>query len=602
VINSVALLLLGLAVGTVEARGDEPSSTGASGRVVEGKVIVAGGKPVEGAMVLFCQADRGWAFIEGATARTDAHGRYRADLGRFPWSTGPIRALVLAPGYKAGDRNIAAGPRTATTDFDVVAEPWKETVVRMEESSGQPVVGQEITCSVGEVIWARLKTDALGGCRIAMADAMALRLSAQPKDARPIEAILDVRRDGTPSITLPVLPAIRGRVLDPEGRPVPDAAVGRWLTFDADGTGEMLRFPNGAIAVTDRDGTFVIAPRLTLRFYKSQPMPKLEALCFAAPSYRSESYQLFNPARPIRIAHRTYDPSRPVEPMTVTLQPSRRVRIPIHRGFVTSRRKIQIESLIFIPPRQDLPDWRFILIDRAAKHTGGSPSQVETTVLEEYLPEGTYPIEVTLLDEDSDQTLGQARGTIIVTRGDGPLDLPPLAVEPTDFQKLAGKPAPEIDAIDLDTGRPVKLADFRGKVVLLDFWGYWCGVCVTNMPHLVELQSKFAGRPLAILALHDQSVQSRAAYDRKITTVRQRLWGGRDLPFRVLLDRPDPSKPNDLDAEGSGMTIERYQITGFPTLFVIDRDGTLIGTADHSNPARLESLIQGLLEKPESIR
>jgi thiol-disulfide isomerase/thioredoxin len=602
VINSAPLLLLGLAVGIAEARGDEPSNTGASGRVVEGKVIAAEGKPVEGAMVLFCQADRGMAFIEGATALTDSHGRYRADLSRFPWSTGPIRALVLAPGYKAGDRNIGVGPRTATADFDVVAEPWKETRIRMEDSSGRPVVGQEITCSVGEVIWARPKTDALGGCRIAMAHGMLLRLSAQPKDARPIQAVLDVTRDGPPSITLPVLPPIRGRVLDPEGRPVPDAAVGRWLTFGDDGVGEMLRFPDGAVAVTDRDGKFVIAPRLNLRFYKSQPMPKLEALCFAAPSFRSESYQLFNPNRPIRIAHRTYDPSRPVEPMTVTLQPSRRVRIPISRGFVTSRRKIQIESQISIAPRQDLPDWRFILINRAAKPTGGSPAEADTTVLEEYLPEGTYPIEVALLDEASDESLGEARGMIIVPRGEGPLDLPPLAVEPPEYQKLVGKPAPEIDAIDLDTGRPVKLADFRGKVVLLDFWGYWCGVCVTNMPHLVELQSKFAGRPLAILALHDQSVQSRAAYDRKIAAVRQRLWGGRDLPFRVLLDRPDPSKPKDLDAEGTGMTIGRYHITGFPTLFVIDRDGTLIGTADHSNPARLESLIRGLLEKPESIR
>jgi hypothetical protein len=36
----------------------------------------------------------------------------------------------------------------------------------------------------------------------------------------------------------------------------------------------------------------------------------------------------------------------------------------------------------------------------------------------------------------------------------------------------AGKPAPEIDAADLD-GKPMKLSDFRGKVVMLDFWGDW---------------------------------------------------------------------------------------------------------------------------------
>ena len=66
---------------------------------------------------------------------------------------------------------------------------------------------------------------------------------------------------------------------------------------------------------------------------------------------------------------------------------------------------------------------------------------------------------------------------------------------------MAGKPAPEIDATDLDTGKPVRLADFRGKVVVLDFWGYWCGPCTGSMPHLVALHRKFAGRPVAVVAL-----------------------------------------------------------------------------------------------------
>ena len=221
--------------------------------------------------------------------------------------------------------------------------------------------------------------------------------------------------------------------------------------------------------------------------------------------------------------------------------------------------------------------------------------------MEEYLPEGTYQLAVTLYDENSSQTLGQARREIIVPRGDGPLVVPPLKLEPTDNQKLVGKPAPEIDAIELDTGRPVKLADFRGKVVLLDFWGYWCGVCTFNMPHLVELNRKFAGRPLVILALHDQSVQSRAAYDRRITTVRERVWDGRDLPFRVLLDRPDPNNQEGSTGEGNGTTIQRYRVTGFPSLFLIDRDGTMIGRVDPFNHDRLDSLVRDLVEKAERV-
>jgi hypothetical protein len=65
-----------------------------------------------------------------------------------------------------------------------------------------------------------------------------------------------------------------------------------------------------------------------------------------------------------------------------------------------------------------------------------------------------------------------------------------MALEVPDSQKVVGKPRPEIDASDLVTGRPVRLADFLGKVVLPDFWGCWCGVCVANMPHLVELSRR----------------------------------------------------------------------------------------------------------------
>ncbi len=184
--------------------------------------------------------------------------------------------------------------------------------------------------------------------------------------------------------------------------------------------------------------------------------------------------------------------------------------------------------------------------------------------------------------------------------GEGPLDLPPLKLQTPGIQQMVGKPAPEIEAADLDTGQPVRLADFRGKVIVLDFWGYWCGPCIWNMPHLAELQREFAGRPLVILAMHDQSVQSRAEYDRKIAMARRRAWGGRDLPFRVLLDRPDPKKADDRDLEGTGATVKRYDIREFPSLFVIDQNGRLVEQVWFSGHDRLESLVRELVKKTEA--
>jgi thiol-disulfide isomerase/thioredoxin len=429
-----------------------------------------------------------------------------------------------------------------------------------------------------------------------------MRLSAAPKGARPIDAYLAGTKDDPASITLPVLPAIRGRVLDPQGSPVPNTAVGWHLNFLADGSGEMLPSFGGALAVTDREGSFEIAPMLELHFYMSRPAPESEALCFADPSFRSESYQLLEPNRTIRMAFEVFDTIRPDQPMKVTLKPSRRVRIPIDPGFVTSNRETQFDSQIWVTPRKEMSKSRLFLITRDLGAKKGSRTQAGETVLEEDLPEGTYQLEVNLRDAKTSESLAEARREIIVPRGDGPLDLAPLALEPADFLKIVGKAASEIDATDLDTGRPVKLADFRGKVVVLDFWGYWCGPCLANMPYLTALKRKFEGRPLEILAVHDQSVQSRAVYDRKIAAARQRIWGGRDLPFRVLLDRPDPKKPDDLNPEGTGTTVLRYGITGFPTLFVIDRDGTMIGQVGVSHHDRLESLVRELLEKAESVR
>ncbi len=77
------------------------------------------------------------------------------------------------------------------------------------------------------------------------------------------------------------------------------------------------------------------------------------------------------------------------------------------------------------------------------------------------------------------------------------------------------------------------------------------------------------------------------------------MWSGRELPFRVLLDRPDPNKPDDRDPEGTGTTCKRYAITGFPTLFVIGPDGTLVEKVSHSQHERLEQLVDELLRKAE---
>ena len=59
-----------------------------------------------------------------------------------------------------------------------------------------------------------------------------------------------------------------------------------------------------------------------------------------------------------------------------------------------------------------------------------------------------------------------------------------------------GKVAPDIDGEDID-GKPMKLSQYRGKVVVLVFWGTWCGPCMSLIPHEKALVERLRGRPFA---------------------------------------------------------------------------------------------------------
>ena len=61
-------------------------------------------------------------------------------------------------------------------------------------------------------------------------------------------------------------------------------------------------------------------------------------------------------------------------------------------------------------------------------------------------------------------------------------------------------PAPDFTAYD-NNGKPVHLSDFRGKVVLLNFWASWCGVCRTEKPQLNEMAKDLVGDDFVVIAL-----------------------------------------------------------------------------------------------------
>jgi cytochrome c biogenesis protein CcmG/thiol:disulfide interchange protein DsbE len=132
--------------------------------------------------------------------------------------------------------------------------------------------------------------------------------------------------------------------------------------------------------------------------------------------------------------------------------------------------------------------------------------------------------------------------------------------------------APEF-ALQTVDGRPVKLSDYRGQVVLLNTWATWCPPCRAEMPDLEAYYRDHQDDGFVVLAINSQE---------SVDTVTGFL-GDHGFTFPVLLD-PD------------GVVMSSYEIRGLPTSFFIDRDGMVRGVwSGQLSPARLKELVDPLL-------
>lgn len=139
-------------------------------------------------------------------------------------------------------------------------------------------------------------------------------------------------------------------------------------------------------------------------------------------------------------------------------------------------------------------------------------------------------------------------------QSDEPYDLGTLHPRPKQALKV-GQAAPSFDIETLDGGR-VKLEDFRGKYLLLDFWATWCGPCVAEVP---ELKSTF----------------ERFGKDDRFAMLSLSLDADKEAPRKFVADRGIAWKQGFLGEWTDGGLTDAYHVQAIPSMFLIAPDGTV---------------------------
>jgi len=135
-----------------------------------------------------------------------------------------------------------------------------------------------------------------------------------------------------------------------------------------------------------------------------------------------------------------------------------------------------------------------------------------------------------------------------------------------------GTEAPELKSTDL-RGKPVRLSDYRGQIVVVDVWATWCVPCRALIPDLRRLAERFKGQPLTVVSISVD--QERAAVE--TFTAKE------PMPWELWYDGPE------------GGVLEAWNIHGLPSVFVIDARGVV--RARNLSGAELDREVEKLVKE-----
>jgi len=121
------------------------------------------------------------------------------------------------------------------------------------------------------------------------------------------------------------------------------------------------------------------------------------------------------------------------------------------------------------------------------------------------------------------------------------------------YSQDVGKNAPLFSGKTL-SGETINLADYKGKVTILDFWASWCKPCKEEFPFLIDLYNKDSGKNFSVLTVNvDEESENIKKFTDKLD---------KEVPFKIIYDKDKK-------------IVELYITESFPSAFIIDKNGVV---------------------------